>query len=138
MAWIMAFTLSKYGLPSSERAFCIPLRLRPADSARRLTPNTRPTVRKDDSSAAVSPFWAYSSNRTVRYSSISSGCVRRYSSSTSPTVLYSLMVRILPPIGLRLVNIPWLTVLISAAEQDHDRVAVLAEIHPVPRAEKQP
>src|SRR4029434_903152 len=138
MAWIMAFTLSKYGLPSSERAFCSPLRLRPADSAKRLTPNTRPTARKDDNNAAVFPCWAYSSNRTVRYSSISSGCVRRYSSSTSPIVLYALMALILPPIGLRLVNIPWLTVLISAAEQDNDRITVLAEIHPVPRAEKKP
>src|SRR5262245_40487923 len=132
----MAFTLSKYGLPSSERAFCSPLRLRPADAAKRLTPNTRLTARKEDSSTAVSPFWAYSSNKTIRYSSISSGCVRRYSSSTSPIVLYSLMVLILPPIGLRLVNIAWLTGLTAAAEQDHDCIPVLAEIHPVPRAEK--
>ena len=45
---------------------------------------------------------------------------------------------ILPPIGLRLVNISWLTVLISAAEQDHDSVTMFAEIHSVPRAKKQP
>jgi hypothetical protein len=48
------------------------------------------------------------------------------------------MALILPPIGLRVVNIPWLTVLISAAEQDNDRITVLAEMHPVPRAEKKP
>jgi hypothetical protein len=47
------------------------------------------------------------------------------------------MLPILPPIGLRLLNVSLLTVFVPATEEHHDCPAMLAEIHAVAGAEEQ-